>query len=136
MHPCYPLPVQGGEAPPVRLECKMHTDCWIQQVTTRVGAVTCWIQQPVSPKQVVGFTCVLNSEIDQLIRNSSVRLPLRWAGLFFQKKLMLSGLRQRTSRCLKSLFSAENGARQHNDPLLEVVQRNPGEAVWFHLWQI
>ena len=50
----------------------MHTDCWIQQVTTRVGAVTCWIQQSVSPKQVVGFTCVFNSEIDQLIRKSSV----------------------------------------------------------------
>ena len=56
-----------GEAPPVRLERKMHTDGWIQQVTTRVGAVTCWIQQSVSPKQVVGFTCVFNSEIDQLI---------------------------------------------------------------------
>ena len=50
----------------------MHTDCWIQQVTTRVGAVTCWIQQSVSPKQVVGFTCVFNSEIDQLIRKFTV----------------------------------------------------------------
>ena len=45
----------------------MHVDCWIQQVTTRVGAVTCWIQQPVSPKQVVGFSCLPNSEVDQLI---------------------------------------------------------------------
>ena len=46
----------------------MHVGCWIQQVTTRVGAVTCWIQQPVSPKQVVGFSCVLNSEVDRSIR--------------------------------------------------------------------
>ena len=29
----------GRTTPPVRLECKMHTDCWMQQVTTRVGAV-------------------------------------------------------------------------------------------------
>ena len=72
LHAFYPLLVRWGEAPPVWLECKMHTDCWIQQVTTRVGAVTCWIQQSVSPKQVVGFTCVFNSEIDQLIRKSSV----------------------------------------------------------------
>ena len=50
----------------------MHTDCWIQQVTTRVGAVSCWIQPSVSPKQVVGCTCVFNSELDQLIRKSSV----------------------------------------------------------------
>ena len=50
----------------------MHTDCWIQQVTTRVGAVTCWIQQSVSPKQVVGFTCVFNSAIDQLMRKFKV----------------------------------------------------------------
>ena len=50
----------------------MHTDCWIQQVTTRVGAVTCWIQQSVSPKQLVGFTCVFNYEIDQLIRKALV----------------------------------------------------------------
>ena len=41
----------------------MHVDCWIQQVTTRVGAVTCWIQQSVSPKQVVGFSCLFNSEL-------------------------------------------------------------------------
>ena len=45
----------------------MHADCWIQQVTTRVGAVTCLIQQSVSPKQVVGFTCAFNSAIDQLL---------------------------------------------------------------------
>ena len=30
--------------------------------------MTCWIQQSVSPKQVVGFKCVFNSEIDQLVR--------------------------------------------------------------------
>ena len=34
--------------------------------------MTCWIQQSVSPKQVVGFTCVFNSGVDQLIRKSSV----------------------------------------------------------------
>ena len=45
----------------------MDVGCWIQQVTTRIGAVICWIQQPVSPKQVVGFSCLLNSEVDQLI---------------------------------------------------------------------
>ena len=50
----------------------MHVDCWIQQVTTRVGAVTCWIQQSVSPKQVVGFSCLFNSEVDQLISKSLV----------------------------------------------------------------
>ena len=53
----------------------MHTDCWIQQVTTRVGAVTCWIQQSASPKQLVGFICVSNSEIYQLIRKFTV---CRW----------------------------------------------------------
>ena len=53
----------------------MHRDCWIQRVITRVGAVTCWIQQSVSPKQVVGFTCVFNSEIDQLIRKALVPRP-------------------------------------------------------------
>ena len=61
---------RGAKPPPVRLECKMHVGCWIQQVTTRVGAVTCWIQQSVSPKQVVGFTCVFNSEIDQIKKSS------------------------------------------------------------------
>ena len=55
-------------SPPVQVEGKMHTDCWIQQVNARVGVVTCWNQQYVSPKQVVGFTCVFNSEIDQLVR--------------------------------------------------------------------
>ena len=50
----------------------MHVDCWIQQVTTRVGAVTCWIQQSVSPKQVVGFSCLFNSEVDQLISKAIV----------------------------------------------------------------
>ena len=44
----------------------MDAHWWMKQVTTRVGAVTCWIQQPVPPKQVVGFTCVFNSEVDQL----------------------------------------------------------------------
>ena len=34
----------------------------------------CWIQQPVSPKQAVGFTCVFNSEIDQ-IRRFIVSVP-------------------------------------------------------------
>ena len=57
----------------------MHVDCWIQQVTTRVGAVTCWIQQSVSPKQVVGFSCLLNSEVDQLI--SKVIVLLSFLGL-------------------------------------------------------
>ncbi len=54
------------------LEFKMDAQLWIQQVTTRVGAVTCWIQQPVSPKQVVRFTCVFNSEVDQLMRKFTV----------------------------------------------------------------
>ena len=54
----------------------MHVHWWIQQVTTRVGAVTCWIQQSVSPKQVVGFTCVFNSEVDQLkSKTLNGRLP-------------------------------------------------------------
>ena len=63
----------GAKPPPVQLECKMHVHWWIQQVTTRVGAVTCWIQQPVSPKQVVGFTCVFNSEVDQFIRKFIIK---------------------------------------------------------------
>ena len=54
----------------------MHVDCWIQQVTTRVGAVTCWIQQSVSPKQDVGFSCLFNSEVDQLISKVIVRALL------------------------------------------------------------
>ena len=41
----------------------------------RVGAVTCWIQQSVSPKQVVGFSCLFNSEVDQLISKVIV-LPM------------------------------------------------------------
>ena len=73
MHPFYILVGHGGLRTPVQVEGKMHTECWIQQVTTRVGAVTCWIQQSVSPKQVVGFTFVFNSEIDQLTRKSSVQ---------------------------------------------------------------
>ena len=44
--------------PHFQLECKMDAHWWIQQVTTRVGAVTSWIHQPASPKQVLGFTCV------------------------------------------------------------------------------
>ena len=51
----------------------MGAHWWIQQVTTRVGAVTCWIQQPVSPMQVGGLTCVFNFEVDQLIRKLVVR---------------------------------------------------------------
>ena len=50
----------------------MHVHWRIQQVTTRVGAVTCWIQQPVSTKQVVGFSSVFNSEVDELKRKSLV----------------------------------------------------------------
>ena len=57
----------------------MHVDCWIQQVTTRVGAVTCWIQQSVSPKQVVGFSCLFNSEVDQLISKVIVCFPIVYA---------------------------------------------------------
>ena len=38
----------------------MHVDCWIQQVTTRVGAVISWIQQSVSLKQGVVFSCLFN----------------------------------------------------------------------------
>ena len=30
------------------------------------------IQQPVSPKQVVGFTCVFSLEVDQLLRELTV----------------------------------------------------------------
>ena len=30
--------------------------------------MTCWIQQPVSPKQVVGLTCGYRSEVDQSVR--------------------------------------------------------------------
>ena len=44
----------------------MQVGCWIQQVATRVGAVTYWIQQPLTPKQVAGFSCVFNCEVDQL----------------------------------------------------------------------
>ena len=49
------------------------TDSWIQQVTAPTLVVACWIQQSVSPEQVVGFTCVFNSEIDQLIWKFTVR---------------------------------------------------------------
>ena len=34
---------RGAKSPPVQLGGKVHADCWIQKVTTRVGAVTCWI---------------------------------------------------------------------------------------------
>ena len=61
--------------PPVQVEGKMHVGCWIQQVTTRVGAVTCWMQQTVPPKQVIRFTCVFHSEVDQLTRKFMV--PVR-----------------------------------------------------------
>ena len=73
----------------------MHVDCWIQQVTTRVGAVTCWTQQPVSPKQVVGFTCVFNSEVDKLIRKFIVRVKN-----MVRKKGSLNG-RRLQKMCLK-----------------------------------
>ena len=52
-----------GLRPLVQIDGEMHVDCWIQQVTTRVGAVTYWIQQSLSPKQVVGFSCLFNSEL-------------------------------------------------------------------------
>ena len=42
----------------------MHVGCWIQQVTAIVGAVTCWIQQPVYFKYAVGFSSALNSEVE------------------------------------------------------------------------
>ena len=63
LHAFYVLVGQGGLRPPLQIDGKMHVGCWIQQVTTRVGAVTCWIQPPVSPKQVVGFSCLFNSEL-------------------------------------------------------------------------
>ena len=59
----FSIAVWGGLRPPVQVDGKMHVDCWIQQVTTRVGAVTCLIQQSVSPKQVVGFSCLFNAEL-------------------------------------------------------------------------
>ena len=59
--------IGGSWPPPVQGEGNMDAHWWIQQVTTRVGAVTCWIQRAVSPKQVVGFTCVFDSEVDQLM---------------------------------------------------------------------
>ena len=65
----------GGLRPTVQVDDKMHVECWIQQVTTRVGAVTCWIQQSVSLKQVVGFSCLFNSEVDQLISKVIVHCP-------------------------------------------------------------
>ena len=34
--------------------------------------MTCWNQQSVSPKQVVGFTCVFNFEVDKLVRKLTV----------------------------------------------------------------
>ena len=34
--------------------------------------MACWIQQLVPPKQVVGFSCVWNSEADQLARKLTV----------------------------------------------------------------
>ena len=67
LHAFYLLVGQGGLRPPVQVDGKMHVDFWIQQVTTRVGGVTCWIQPSLSPKQVVGFSCLFNSEVDQLI---------------------------------------------------------------------
>ena len=65
----------------MQVDGKMHVDCWIQQVTTRVGAVTCWIQQSVSPKQVVGFSCLFNSEVDQLIRKVILRSEFANSGM-------------------------------------------------------
>ena len=67
---------RGAKPPPVQLGDKMHADCWIQQVTSRVGAVTCWIQQSVPPKQVVGFSCLFNSEVDQLTTSLSFWLTI------------------------------------------------------------
>ena len=78
MHPFYPLLVPAGRSPPVQLECKMDAHWWIQQVTTRVAAVTCWIQQPVSPKQGVRFTCVFNSEVDEIKRKFIVQFFCRF----------------------------------------------------------
>ena len=71
----YSLFVQGGEATPVRLEWELHVGCWTHRFITRDGAVTCWIQQPVSPKQVVGISCEFHSEVDQLM--SKVKVPDR-----------------------------------------------------------
>ena len=61
----------------MQLDVKMHAGGWIQQVTARVGAMICWIQPPVSPKQVVEFTCVSISEVDQSISKPRVHHSLR-----------------------------------------------------------
>ena len=45
----------------------MHTDCWIQQVTTRIGAVTCWINSLCHPSKLLDLAVYFNSEVDQLI---------------------------------------------------------------------
>ena len=51
----------------MQVDGKVHVDCWNQHVTTRVGAVTYGIQQPVSPEQEVGFSCLFDSKVEQLI---------------------------------------------------------------------
>ena len=76
LHAFYILVGQGGLRPPVQVDGKMHVGCWIQQVTATVGAVTCWIQQPVYFKYVVGFSNAFNSEVDELISKSIVRFCL------------------------------------------------------------
>ena len=76
LHAFYVLVGQGGLRPPVQVDGKMHVDCWIQQVTATVGAVTCWIQQvtaivgavtcwiqhPVYFKYAVGFSSAFNKQ--------------------------------------------------------------------------
>ena len=113
MHPFYILVGQGGEAPPVQVDCEMHVHWWIQQVTTRVGAVTCWIQQPVPPKQVVGFTCVLNSEVDQLIRKFMV-VVTKAAVRARIKRQSKTKTKQVISNRIRHLQGAEQRVRIYN----------------------
>ena len=102
----------------------MHVDWWIQQVTTKIGAVTCWIQQRVSPKQVVGFGCVFDSGVDQLIRKfivddlkQLVHHTVKAAKVGELDARSLANIAHGAARCLRNkwlsmLFAALAGAAE------------------------
>ena len=54
----------------------MYLGCCFQEITARVGAVTCWIQQLMNPMWLAGFTNTMITRLtnEWLIRKSKLRL--------------------------------------------------------------
>ena len=76
--------------------------------------MTCWIQQPVSPKQAVGFTCVFNSEVDQLMACWR-RLHLQFRHRWTSGRTSKSSNGQKIARMARNstIFGPNESSRRH-----------------------